>query len=214
MGPSWCGTGRTSWRSGRRRGAARSGPHPSRPPTAGRPGGATPPPSAPWPASTPAPVPSSKLGVDVKKNFAPQYVPVRSKAKTLEELKKAAKKATELFVATDPDREGEAIGWHVAQELRIPKQQVYRVLFNEITERAVKAAFREPGRIDQKKVDAQQARRVLDRLVGYKISPLLWERVQRGLSAGRVQSGAGRLRCGGGGGDRALLPHGDLSPAP
>ncbi|PYM67176.1 MAG: type I DNA topoisomerase, partial [Candidatus Rokuibacteriota bacterium] len=140
-------------------------------------------------------LPSSKLGVDVKKNFAPQYVPVRSKAKTLEELKKAAKKATELFVATDPDREGEAIGWHVAQELRIPKQQVYRVLFNEITERAVKAAFREPGRIDQNKVDAQQARRVLDRLVGYKISPLLWERVRRGLSAGRVQSVTVRLVC-------------------
>jgi DNA topoisomerase I len=140
-------------------------------------------------------LPSSKLGVDVRKNFAPQYVPVRSKAKTLEELKKAAVGARALFVATDPDREGEAIGWHVAQELRIPKEHVYRVLFNEITERAVKAAFREPGRIDQKKVDAQQARRILDRLVGYKISPLLWERVRRGLSAGRVQSVAVRLIC-------------------
>jgi DNA topoisomerase I len=140
-------------------------------------------------------LPSSKLGVDVRKNFAPQYVPVRSKAKTLEELKKAAVGARALFVATDPDREGEAIGWHVAQELRIPKEHVYRVLFNEITERAVRAAFREPGRIDQKKVDAQQARRILDRLVGYKISPLLWERVRRGLSAGRVQSVAVRLIC-------------------
>ena len=140
-------------------------------------------------------LPSSKLGVDVKRNFAPQYVPVRTKAKILEELKKAAKKASELFVATDPDREGEAIGWHVAQELKIPKAKVYRVLFNEITEKAVKAAFREPGRIDQKKVDAQQARRVLDRLVGYKISPLLWARVRRGLSAGRVQSVAVRLVC-------------------
>jgi DNA topoisomerase-1 len=140
-------------------------------------------------------LPASKLGVDIKRNFAPQYVPVRSKAKTLEELKRAAKRASALYVATDPDREGEAIGWHVAQELRLPADRVYRVLFNEITERAVKAAFRQPGRIDQKKVDAQQARRVLDRLVGYKLSPLLWERVRRGLSAGRVQSVAVRLIC-------------------
>jgi DNA topoisomerase-1 len=140
-------------------------------------------------------LPASKLGVDIKRNFAPQYVPVRSKAKTLDELKRAAKKADTLYVATDPDREGEAIGWHVAQELTIPASRVYRVLFNEITENAVKAAFRHPGRIDQKKVDAQQARRVLDRLVGYKLSPLLWERVRRGLSAGRVQSVAVRLVC-------------------
>jgi DNA topoisomerase-1 len=140
-------------------------------------------------------LPSSKLGVDVKRNFAPQYVPVRAKAKTLEELKRAAKKVNALYVATDPDREGEAIGWHLAQELRLPADRVYRVLFNEITEKAVKAAFKQPGRIDQKKVDAQQARRVLDRLVGYKISPLLWERVRRGLSAGRVQSVAVRLIC-------------------
>jgi DNA topoisomerase-1 len=140
-------------------------------------------------------LPSSKLGVDVRRNFAPQYVPVRAKAKTLEELKRAGRNASALYVATDPDREGEAIGWHVAQELALPADRVYRVMFNEITERAVKAAFRQPGRIDQKKVDAQQARRVLDRLVGYKISPLLWERVRRGLSAGRVQSVAVRLVC-------------------
>jgi DNA topoisomerase-1 len=140
-------------------------------------------------------LPASKLGVDIKRNFAPQYVPVRSKAKTLEELKRAAKRASSLYVATDPDREGEAIGWHVAQELRLPADRVYRVLFNEITEKAVKAAFKRPGRIDQRKVDAQQARRVLDRLVGYKLSPLLWERVRRGLSAGRVQSVAVRLIC-------------------
>jgi len=140
-------------------------------------------------------LPASKLGVDVKKNFAPQYVPVRTKTRTLQELKKAAEKAAALFVATDPDREGEAIGWHVAQEMPIPRDKVYRVLFNEITEKAVKAAFARPGRIDQKKVDAQQARRILDRLVGYKISPLLWERVRRGLSAGRVQSVAVRLIC-------------------
>jgi len=140
-------------------------------------------------------LPKSKLGIDVKKGFAPQYVPVRTKAKTLEELKKAGKKAKALYVATDPDREGEAIGWHIAQELKIPPEKVYRVLFNEITEKAVKAAFKEPGRIDQKRVDAQQARRVLDRLVGYKISPLLWEKIRRGLSAGRVQSVAVRLIC-------------------
>ncbi len=140
-------------------------------------------------------LPASKLGVDIKRNFTPQYVPVRAKAKTLEELKRAARKASSLYVATDPDREGEAIGWHVAQELKLPADRVYRVMFNEITERAVKTAFQHPGRIDQKKVDAQQARRVLDRLVGYKLSPLLWERVRRGLSAGRVQSVAVRLIC-------------------
>src|SRR5215468_5241806 len=138
-------------------------------------------------------LPKSKLGIDVKKGFAPQYVPVRAKAKTLEELKKAGKKAKALYVATDPDREGEAIGWHIAQELKLPPDKVYRVLFNEITEKAVKAAFKEPGRIDLKRVDAQQARRVLDRLVGYKVSPLLWEKVRRGLSAGRVQTVAVRL---------------------
>jgi DNA topoisomerase-1 len=140
-------------------------------------------------------LPKSKLGIDVKKNFAPQYVPVRAKTKTLEDLKKAAKNAKALYVATDPDREGEAIGWHIAQELKLPPDRVYRVMFNEITEKAVKAAFKEPGRIDQKRVDAQQARRVLDRLVGYKISPLLWQKIRRGLSAGRVQSVAVRLIC-------------------
>jgi len=141
-------------------------------------------------------LPKSKLGIDLKRgNFVPQYVPVRAKAKTLEDLKKAGKKAKALYVATDPDREGEAIGWHIAQELKIPPDRVYRVLFNEITEKAVKAAFKNPGRIDQKRVDAQQARRVLDRLVGYKISPLLWQKIRRGLSAGRVQSVAVRLIC-------------------
>jgi DNA topoisomerase-1 len=141
-------------------------------------------------------LPKSKLGIDTRRgSFTPQYVPVRSKAKTLEDLKKAGKKAKALYVATDPDREGEAIGWHIAQEIGLPPERVYRVLFNEITEKAVKAAFKEPGRIDQKRVDAQQARRILDRLVGYKISPLLWEKIRRGLSAGRVQSVAVRLIC-------------------
>jgi DNA topoisomerase-1 len=138
-------------------------------------------------------LPKSQLGVDPKKNFKPKYVVTPTKKKVLEELVKAAEKTDTLYVATDPDREGEAIGWHLAQELPIQKKNVYRITFNEITERAVKAAFTKPGRIDLKKVDAQQARRVLDRLVGYSLSPLLWDKVQRGLSAGRVQSVAVRL---------------------
>jgi DNA topoisomerase-1 len=138
-------------------------------------------------------LPKARLGVDVKKGFTPEYRVLPAKRKVLEELRKAAEKAGALYVATDPDREGEAIGWHLAQQLPVDRRKVYRVLFNEITERAVKAAFRQPGKIDRKKVDAQQARRVLDRLVGYNLSPLLWRKVQRGLSAGRVQSVAVRL---------------------
>ena len=138
-------------------------------------------------------LPKSQLGVDPKKNFKPKYVVAPAKKKVLDELKKAAAKADALYVATDPDREGEAIGWHLAQELAVDRKKVYRVTFNEITERAVRAAFVHPGKIDLKKVDAQQARRVLDRLVGYSLSPLLWEKVQRGLSAGRVQSVAVRI---------------------
>src|SRR5262245_53395413 len=138
-------------------------------------------------------LPKSQLGVDPKKNFKPKYVVSPTKKKVLDELKKAAEKADALYVATDPDREGEAIGWHLAQELPVDKRKVYRITFNEITQRAVRAAFERPGRIDLKKVDAQQARRVLDRLVGYSLSPLLWDKIQRGLSAGRVQSVAVRL---------------------
>src|SRR5437667_349111 len=138
-------------------------------------------------------LPKSQLGVDPKKGFKPKYVVSPGKKKVLDELKKAAANADPLYVATDPDREGEAIGWHLAQELDVDKKNVYRISFNEITERAVKAAFAKPGRIDLRKVDAQQARRVLDRLVGYSLSPLLWDKVQRGLSAGRVQSVAVRL---------------------
>jgi DNA topoisomerase I len=138
-------------------------------------------------------LPKSQLGVDPKKNFKPKYVVSPAKKKILDDLKKAAEKVEALYVATDPDREGEAIGWHLAEELDVAKKNVYRITFNEITERAVKAAFLQPGKIDLKKVDAQQARRVLDRLVGYSLSPLLWEKVQRGLSAGRVQSVAVRL---------------------
>ena len=138
-------------------------------------------------------LPKSQLGVDPKKNFKPKYVVTPAKKKILDELKKAAASADALYVATDPDREGEAIGWHLAQELPVDKKKIYRITFNEITERAVKAAFDRPGKIDLKKVDAQQARRILDRLVGYSLSPLLWDKVQRGLSAGRVQSVAVRL---------------------
>ncbi|MBI3825459.1 MAG: type I DNA topoisomerase [Candidatus Rokubacteria bacterium] len=138
-------------------------------------------------------LPKSTLGVDPNRGFKPKYVVSPSKKKVLDELKKAAENADALYVATDPDREGEAIGWHLAQELAVDKKKVYRITFNEITERAVKAAFLDPGKIDLRKVDAQQARRVLDRLVGYSLSPLLWEKVQRGLSAGRVQSVAVRL---------------------
>jgi DNA topoisomerase I len=138
-------------------------------------------------------LPKSQLGVDPRKNFKPKYVVTPTKKKVLDDLVKAAEKADTLYVATDPDREGEAIGWHLAQELPIQKKNVFRITFNEITERAVKAAFTKPGRIDLKKVDAQQARRVLDRLVGYSLSPLLWDKIQRGLSAGRVQSVAVRL---------------------
>ncbi len=138
-------------------------------------------------------LPKSKLGVNEKKGFKPEYRVLPAKKKVLDDLKKAAEKVDALYIATDPDREGEAIGWHLAQELGVDRKHTHRILFNEITERAVKAAFQHPGKIDQNKVDAQQARRVLDRLVGYKLSPLLWEKIRRGLSAGRVQSVAVRL---------------------
>lgn len=138
-------------------------------------------------------LPKSSLGVDTAHNFKPKYVVAPGKKRILEELKRAAEKADALYVATDPDREGEAIGWHLVQELPVDRKKVYRVTFNELTERAVRAAFANPGRIDLRKVDAQQARRILDRLVGYSLSPLLWEKVRRGLSAGRVQSVAVRL---------------------
>jgi DNA topoisomerase I len=138
-------------------------------------------------------LPKSKLGVDEKKDFKPDYRVLPAKKKVLDDLKKAAERVSALYIATDPDREGEAIGWHLAQELGVAKAKTYRIMFNEITERAVKAAFQHPGKIDTKKVDAQQARRILDRLVGYKLSPLLWQKIRRGLSAGRVQSVAVRL---------------------
>lgn len=140
-------------------------------------------------------LPKSQFGVDIEKNFRPRYVIIRGKKKVLDEIKKAAQVADKVYLAPDPDREGEAIAWHIAEELNGKKDKIYRVLFNEITERAVKRALTQPGKIDLKKVNAQQARRILDRIVGYKISPLLWEKVRRGLSAGRVQSVAVRLVC-------------------
>ena len=140
-------------------------------------------------------LPKSKLGVDVKEGFEPEYVVIPDRTKVVRELKDAAKTADEIFVATDPDREGEAIGWHLAEELGTSKKKVRRLMFNEITKKAILDAIAHPGQIDMRMVDAQQARRVLDRLVGYKISPILWDKVRRGLSAGRVQSVALKLIC-------------------
>ena len=140
-------------------------------------------------------LPKSKLGVDVDDGFAPVYEPLASRKKVLTELRAAAKDATDIYLATDPDREGEAIGWHLAEELGTKKKKIHRLMFNEITKKAVQEAMKHPGSIDLKMVDAQQARRVLDRLVGYKISPILWDKVRRGLSAGRVQSVALKLLC-------------------
>ena len=140
-------------------------------------------------------LPERTLGVDIKKGFAPKYVLSKGKAKVVAELKKAAKNADVIYLAPDPDREGEAIAWHLQETLAdaAKGKPFYRVQYNEITARAVKAAFENPGAIDMNRVNAQQARRVLDRIVGYKVSPMLWSRVKRGLSAGRVQSVALRL---------------------
>jgi len=140
-------------------------------------------------------LPKSKLGVDVDNDFAEHYESIASRKKVIQELKDAAKQATDIYVATDPDREGEAIGWHLAQELGGKKRKIHRLMFNEITKKAIQEAFKHPKKIDEKLVNAQRARRVLDRLVGYKISPLLWDKVRRGLSAGRVQSVALKLVC-------------------
>ncbi|MFQ5847797.1 MAG: type I DNA topoisomerase [Candidatus Methylomirabilales bacterium] len=138
-------------------------------------------------------LPPNRLAVDVKRDFTPQYQVVRGREKVMEDLRKTARGSQAIYVATDPDREGEAIGWHLVQELKPPKRAVHRVVFHEVTRRAVAEAFAHPGSLDLKKVEAQQARRILDRLVGYQVSPLLWEKVRRGLSAGRVQSVALRL---------------------
>ena len=137
----------------------------------------------------------SKLGIDIENDFEPQYISIRGKGDVIKELKKEAKAAAKVYLATDPDREGEAISWHLAYLLGIDQNKPCRIVFNEITKKAVQAAIKNPRPIDLKLVDAQQARRVLDRLVGYQISPLLWRKVRRGLSAGRVQSAALKIIC-------------------
>ena len=138
-------------------------------------------------------LPKSTLGVDIDAGFIPDYQPVKGREETIRELEKAAKASSRVYLATDPDREGEAISWHLKELLHIPDDQVYRVTFNEITKRVVNESIKHPRPIDQDLVDAQQARRILDRIVGYKLSPLLWTKLKYGLSAGRVQSVATRL---------------------
>ena len=151
-------------------------------------------------------LPLRELGVDIKRDFAPKYVVIRGRSKVLKQITEAAQKVDEVYLAPDPDREGEAIAWHIAEKIRkgaprkrakpsAKRPRILRARFNEITKRAVQGALESPGDLDKNLFDAQQARRILDRLVGYKISPLLWEKVRRGLSAGRVQSVAVRIVC-------------------
>jgi DNA topoisomerase-1 len=140
-------------------------------------------------------LPKSKLGIDIEKNFEPTYHLIESKKKTVDELKKAAQKAQNIYLAPDPDREGEAIAWHIAEVIGAKGKNIYRVLFNDLTKNTVLESIKNPLELDFNKYEAQQTRRILDRLVGYQISPLLWEKVKRGLSAGRVQSVAVRMIC-------------------
>ena len=140
-------------------------------------------------------LPKSTLGIDVEGDYEPKYITIRGKGDILSNLRKLVKKADKVYLATDPDREGEAISWHLANALNIEEKDINRISFNEITKNAVKASIKEPRKIDMNLVDAQQSRRILDRMVGYRISPLLWAKVKRGLSAGRVQSVALRIIC-------------------
>nr|WP_315022838.1 type I DNA topoisomerase [uncultured Aminipila sp.] len=140
-------------------------------------------------------LPKSKLGIDLENNFEPQYIAIRGKGDVIKAMRQEAKNADKVYLATDPDREGEAISWHIAHLLGIDPTKACRIVFNEITKNAIQTAVKNPRTIDTKLVDAQQARRVLDRLVGYQISPLLWRKIRRGLSAGRVQSAALKLIC-------------------
>ena len=143
-------------------------------------------------------LPKSQLGFDAEHDYEPKYITIRGKGDILARLRKEVKKADKIYLATDPDREGEAISWHLSQALKLDElkdKQVYRISFNEITKNAVKTSFKNPRDIDMNLVDAQQARRMLDRMVGYRISPLLWAKVKRGLSAGCVQSVALRMIC-------------------
>ena len=138
-------------------------------------------------------LPKSTMGVDLEGDFTPRYIPVKGKEDLIKELKSAAASASTVYLATDPDREGEAISWHLKELLNLPDSKAKRVTFNEITQKVVRESIQAPRDIDYDLVDAQQARRVLDRIVGYQLSPLLWKKVRRGLSAGRVQSVATRL---------------------
>ena len=138
-------------------------------------------------------LPKSKMGVDLENGFEPQYIPVKGREETIKELKTAAKNSENIYLATDPDREGEAISWHLKELLELGDENVYRVTFNEITKKVVKDSIANPRDIDYNLVNAQQARRILDRIVGYKLSPFLWRKIKRGLSAGRVQSAATRI---------------------
>ncbi len=143
-------------------------------------------------------LPKSQLGIDVEHDYEPKYITIRGKGDTLAKLRKEVKKADKIYLATDPDREGEAISWHLTKALKLnegTEKKVYRISFNEITKNAVKASLKAPRELDMGLVDAQQTRRILDRMVGYSISPILWEKVKRGLSAGRVQSAALRMVC-------------------
>ncbi|HSN65003.1 MAG TPA: DNA topoisomerase, partial [Fusibacter sp.] len=140
-------------------------------------------------------LPKSTMGVDIENDFDPKYINIRGKGDLIKSLKSHAKKADKVYLATDPDREGEAIAWHLAYILGIDIHSACRVTFHEITKDAIKNAVKTPRAIDVNLVDAQQARRVLDRLVGYSISPILWRKVKKGLSAGRVQSVATKLIC-------------------
>ena len=140
-------------------------------------------------------LPKSTMGIDVEDDFEPKYITIRGKGDLLSTLRKAVKKADKVYLATDPDREGEAISWHLSIALKLEPKKFKRITFNEITKNAVKNSLKQARDIDLNLVDAQQARRVLDRLVGYQISPVLWVKVKRGLSAGRVQSVALRLIC-------------------
>ena len=138
-------------------------------------------------------LPKSQLGIDIENDFEPKYITIRGKGELLAKLRREVKKADKIYLATDPDREGEAISWHLMHALKLESKNTSRITFNEITKNAVNQSIRQAREIDMGLVDAQQARRVLDRLVGYQISPVLWAKVKRGLSAGRVQSVALRI---------------------
>ena len=140
-------------------------------------------------------LPKSQMGIDIEHGYEPKYITIRGKGDILANLRKEVKKADKVYLATDPDREGEAISWHLSKALKLEDKDIHRITFNEITKNAVKESLKHPRDINMHLVDAQQARRVLDRMVGYKISPLLWAKVKRGLSAGRVQSVALRIIC-------------------